>query len=92
MTDQPWRVGTHYSVHVYEGQRPIATFFTSADARLAVQAYNEFREKAEGGPDEALSDLEIIQRHALDTIVRLTKERDEARATIARAGWGMSGV
>jgi hypothetical protein len=35
-----WRVGAHYKVHVYEDQRPVATFFTEADARYAVDAHN----------------------------------------------------
>lgn len=36
----PWRIGSHYGIHVYEGDRPVATFHTVADARAAVEAYN----------------------------------------------------
>lgn len=35
-----WRVGRHYPVHVYEGDTPVATFFTAQDAERAVQAVN----------------------------------------------------
>lgn len=35
-----WRVGRHYDIHVYEGDRPVATFFTARDARRAVEAVN----------------------------------------------------
>ncbi|KAA2211669.1 hypothetical protein [Teichococcus oryzae] len=56
MTDQPnpavntmpdrisetsrWRVGRHYGIHVYEGQRPVATFHWEDDAARAVAAVN----------------------------------------------------
>jgi len=33
-----WRVGRHYPIHVYEGDRPVATFHTAIDARRAVAA------------------------------------------------------
>lgn len=36
-----WRVGQHYMIHVYEGDRPVATFHTAADARAAVTAHND---------------------------------------------------
>lgn len=36
-----WRVGSHYGVHVYEGDRPVATFFQAEDAQAAVDAMNK---------------------------------------------------
>jgi hypothetical protein len=39
-TDQPWRVGQHYGIHVYAGDVPIATFHTVSDARRAVEDHN----------------------------------------------------
>jgi hypothetical protein len=33
-----WRVGRHYAIHVYEGERPVATFHTVIDARLGAAA------------------------------------------------------
>jgi hypothetical protein len=30
----PWRVGSHYGIHVYEDQRPVATFHREEDAPL----------------------------------------------------------
>ena len=35
-----WRVGAHYGIHVYDGDVPIATFHTAADAAAAVAAHN----------------------------------------------------
>jgi hypothetical protein len=35
-----WRVGEHYGIHVYEGDRPVATFHDPRDATLAIQAVN----------------------------------------------------
>jgi hypothetical protein len=42
MSAQLWRVGRQYGIHVYEGDRPVATFHTVADAALAVKAHNEY--------------------------------------------------
>lgn len=35
-----WRVGSHYRVHVYDGERPVATFLREQDAAAAVAAHN----------------------------------------------------
>lgn len=35
-----WRVGTHYGIHVYDGERPVATFHSAGDAAAAVEAVN----------------------------------------------------
>lgn len=35
-----WRVGRHYPIHVYDGDTPVATFLTAADAARAVAAVN----------------------------------------------------
>jgi hypothetical protein len=40
----PWRVGRHYNIHVYEGERPVATFFSPEDAALAVKMVNKSKE------------------------------------------------
>jgi hypothetical protein len=42
-----WRVGQHYGIHVYEDQRPVATFHTVADARRAVDAVNQLAQDDE---------------------------------------------
>lgn len=36
-----WRVGKHYQVHVYDGEVPVATFHTVANAERAVRAVNK---------------------------------------------------
>lgn len=41
MTEREWRLGEHYRIHVYEDQRPVATFFEEADAKLAVEDHND---------------------------------------------------
>lgn len=38
---EAWRVGNHYGIHVYEGDRPVATFHREADARRCVEALAE---------------------------------------------------
>ncbi|NAE18016.1 hypothetical protein [Enterococcus hirae] len=47
MTDQaaegPWRVGRRVPIHVYEGDRPVATFHNADDARAAMLAVNTVR-------------------------------------------------
>ena len=40
MASGPWRVGRHYPIHVYEDNRPVATFFDADDAAAAVAAHN----------------------------------------------------
>lgn len=35
-----WRVGEHYGIHVYESDRPVATFLTEDDAARCVDAVN----------------------------------------------------
>lgn len=43
-----WRIGEHYQIHVYEGERPVATFHAVVDAKRAVDAVNsldDFRVK-----------------------------------------------
>lgn len=36
-----WRTGRHYGIHVYEGDRPVATFHNPHDAQRAVDAVND---------------------------------------------------
>lgn len=38
---EKWRVGEHYGIHVYAGDRPVGTFHDPADALRAVTAVNE---------------------------------------------------
>lgn len=35
-----WRVGTHYGIHIYEDDRPVATFFREDEARHAADLHN----------------------------------------------------
>lgn len=36
----PYRVGNDYPIHVYQGDRPVATFFTAEEAKAFVDAVN----------------------------------------------------
>jgi len=37
---EKWRVGTHYGIHVYAGNRPVATFHNRVEALQAVADHN----------------------------------------------------
>lgn len=37
---EKWRLGTHYGIHVYAGDRPVATFHSRVDAGQAVADHN----------------------------------------------------
>lgn len=56
----PWRVGEHYKIHVYEGDRPVATFHNPEDAQAAVDAYNSARHLI-----QMVKDAKVGQRQAL---------------------------
>lgn len=45
----PWRVGSSYRIHVYEGDRPVATFHRPEDAAEAVAAVAALRAARPGG-------------------------------------------
>jgi hypothetical protein len=40
MPETLWRVGRHYGIHVYQGDRPVATFQRAEDAARCVEAVN----------------------------------------------------
>lgn len=46
----PYRVGNHYGIHVYQGDRPVATFFDAAEAKRFVAAMNAAAPKSKGHP------------------------------------------
>jgi hypothetical protein len=50
-----WRVGRHYNIHVYEGDRPVATFFREEDARQAVEDHNLKAQLAEARREGVMS-------------------------------------
>lgn len=61
-----WRVGEHYGIHVYEGDRPVATFHTAVDAHVAVQAYNAFGKVEPSAPETPgeVGVLDVIEANA----------------------------
>jgi hypothetical protein len=40
LTRVPWRVGTHYGIHLYAGDEPIGTMLTPELAEAAAEAHN----------------------------------------------------
>lgn len=46
-----WRVGEHYGIHVYDGDRPVATFHRAEDAAEVVAAHNEVVAQRESADD-----------------------------------------
>lgn len=67
-----WRVGQHYGIHVYEDDRPVATFHTVEDAIAAVLAHNNTHE-------ESLDEIVESQTQA----TRLLAQLDSLRRGIA---------
>jgi hypothetical protein len=57
-----WRVGQHYGIHVYEDQRPVATFHTVADARRAVDAVNRLSQHPLQRLDGVLLGLIVLEK------------------------------
>jgi hypothetical protein len=53
-----WRVGSHYGIHVYEGDRPVATFHTAEDARRCVEAMAALA-RIEAAHDQARAALNL---------------------------------
>jgi hypothetical protein len=73
-----YRVGTHYDIHVYAGDRPVATFHDPSEAARFVQTMNE----AEFTPEPApLTGIEMAWGRLAD---ELASRIVEAEATIAR--------
>lgn len=87
--DQPgtWRVGTHYGIHVYESERPVATFHRAEDAAEAVELHAE-RDQLK----QDLADAERFMGLDRQQAIRATTERDQLRTELAAAveqgqGW-----
>lgn len=83
-----WRIGNHYDVHVYEHDRPVATFHDAQDAARAVAAVNG----ATAAP--ALPDVGPVTRedsHTLrvDGVLLSVKGADaeDARQAAKHARW-----
>ena len=60
-----WRVGQHYSIHVYEGDRPVATFHDPADAQRAVDAVNRVALAEAYSDADTQTAVEMSQRAVL---------------------------
>lgn len=78
MSERPWRVGTHYGIHVYEQaedvasdiDRPVATFHTALDAAYATHAVNLVNE---------LYEPELVYGYVLDGVWHQTVDASAAR-------------
>ena len=69
-----WRVGRHYGIHVYAGDRPVATFHNAEDADSAVRAHNAASSPTpparDSGRDEA---REAVARWLREKVVKRDK-------------------
>lgn len=73
---KPWRIGTSYGIHIYEGDSPIATFHFKTDALLAVEAYN-----AKEFPNETIEklkkeNLELRKEYKTFAVSRIKQTED----------------
>jgi len=80
-----WRVGQHYNIHVYEEDRPVATFFDPADARRAVDAVNADASKP--APQAKPLDPAIIEEYVREMNEKVIPEieANEREQAILRA-------
>lgn len=81
-----WRVGTHYGVHVYEGQNPVATFFNSVDATEAVAAVNNQRKLGKLTSVDFDEDFELIGEALGCLLFKNPARRDEIVEMCNRTG------
>ena len=49
LTAAPWRVGTHYGIHLYAGDEPIGTMLAPELAAAAAEAHNAAIEASGAG-------------------------------------------
>lgn len=73
-----WRVGSKYGIHVYEGDRPVATFLRPDDAKLAVEAVNAHA--AHAGEDEVV----VCEGVYRDSLLRVLVETVGADITLVQ--------
>lgn len=99
MSDLRWRVGRHYSIHVYEDERPVATFHTAVDAKRAVAAVNAAATH-EGSMSDIDDDqafqrraLKWLEEHPRPDIEQLLANNKQLRAALIRArGFIQNGI
>lgn len=73
-----WRIGNHYGIHVYEGDRPVATFHSADDAARAVAAVNAAPAPSRPADREEIGD--IIFDHVFGHLKRGGSYIDDARS------------
>jgi hypothetical protein len=78
-------VGEHYAIHVYEAERPVATFHTVADARRAVDAVNRAVPQQPSSEPRSLEDIERWWGESEADITALVAEVRRLRAADADA-------
>lgn len=77
MSNQPWRVGGHYGIHVYQGDLPVATFFRPEDAARTVQAVNDLQRRDR----EILSGIDLIDTKEAAGILKVSRQRIQQLAS-----------
>jgi hypothetical protein len=89
LTRVPWRVGTHYGIHLYAGDEPIGTMLTPELAAAAVEAHNatvgDGTVKISGeDPEREYEDALAAHSQALAETERTQRLVDRARIAYER--------
>jgi hypothetical protein len=73
--NKTWRLGNHYRIHVYDGDRPVATFHRGVDAAYCVRAVHalEIAEKvlrriASAAPGDNVAALIALASEGLEQL------------------------
>ena len=95
LTAVPWRVGTHYGIHLYAGDEPLGTMLTPELAAAAAEAHNaaigDGTVKISGeDPQREYEDALAARSHALAEMERTERLVDRARIAYERhlRSWG----
>ena len=65
-----YRVGRHYGIHVYQGDRPVATFVDPEEARAFVEAANAAMELARTYENSTFAESELSTESSTAEVAR----------------------
>ena len=92
LTGTPWRVGTHFGIHLYAGDEPLGTMLTPELAAAAAEAHNAAIEASGDGtvkisgedPQREYEDALAAHSRALAETERTERLVDRARMAYER--------
>ena len=85
LTGTPWRVGTHYGIHLYAGDEPLGTMLTPELAAAAAEAHNAAIEASGGTAKISGEDPEREYEDALAAHSRALAETERTGRLVDRA-------